>query len=203
MLFVTLYGRRGILFKITIIFEWIPITILFALILLSSLYALKYVSVPSLVVVRSCSSLSTAFADFYYRGIHFSRVGVGYLLAIFFCSLLYALEDIHFHPVGYSWLFLNLISTTFYQVLIKEVIEKYDLTTKSIAFYNNTLLFIIMSSHQIYSKQNSVRILMLDRKVYVTVFVSIIWGICLSLSSSHVNRILTPTSVMVDRKSVV
>jgi len=196
VLFVLIYAKKTVFFHVKLLNEWVPITFLFSLILFSSLHALKLVSVPTLVVIRSCSSLTTAIADFIYRGVRISRVGLSYLFGILLCSVLYSFEDIQFHSVGYSWLVLNLISTTFYQIIIKEVIEKHDLNTMTISFYNNLLLFISMGSLALIKKENF-EFKSLERSVYCAICISILWGLCLSLSSSNLNRVLSPTSVMV------
>ena len=101
---------------------WVPLTVTFSLMLVSSLLALQEVSAVTLIVIRNVTSLSVAGFEFVCLGTALQWQSAGALLGILGGAVMYSLHDITFSPVGYSWLLLNLLSTSAYQVWVKRVI---------------------------------------------------------------------------------
>jgi hypothetical protein len=101
---------------------WVPLTATFSLMLVSSLLALQEVSAVTLIVIRNLTSLSVAALEFACLGTALPRQSAGALLGILGGAVMYSLHDITFSPIGYSWLLLNLLSTSAYQVWVKRVI---------------------------------------------------------------------------------
>jgi len=101
---------------------WVPLTVTFSLMLASSLLALQEVSAVTLIVIRNLNSLSVAALEFACLGTVLPWQTVGSLLGILGGAVMYSLHDITFSFIGYSWLFLNLLSTSAYQVWVKRVV---------------------------------------------------------------------------------
>lgn len=101
---------------------WVPLTVTFSLMLASSLLALQEVSAVTLIVIRNLTSLSVAALEFACLGTALPWQSAGALLGILCGAVMYSLHDITFSPIGYSWLLLNLLSTSAYQVWVKRVI---------------------------------------------------------------------------------
>jgi len=101
---------------------WVPLTVTFSLMLVSSLLALQEVSAVTLIVIRNLTSLSVAGLEFACLRTALSWQSAGALLGILGGAVMYSLHDITFSPIGYSWLLLNLLSTSAYQVWVKRVI---------------------------------------------------------------------------------
>ncbi|CAF4448468.1 unnamed protein product, partial [Adineta steineri] len=91
--------------------------------LTSSLFALKYVSVPTVIVIRNLSTISVAILEYFVIGNKIDSLSIGTLFGMFFGAIVYALHDLTFSIEGYIWLCVNIIGTSLYQVYIKKVVH--------------------------------------------------------------------------------
>jgi len=115
---------------------------MFVAMLVSSLCALIHVSAVTLVVLRNLSSLVVALGDCIFIGtilsIDVSLCLVGMLVG----AVIYGISDVAFTPIGYMWLFVNVISTSAYQIYIKVLVRDENikkLKAVGMSYYNNVI----------------------------------------------------------------
>ncbi|CAF0932207.1 unnamed protein product [Adineta steineri] len=190
----------------TVLKIWIPVVLLFVMMLTSSLFALKYVSVPTVIVIRNLSTVSVAILEYFVIGNKIDILSIGTLFGMFFGAIVYALHDLTFSIEGYIWLCVNIIGTSLYQVYIKKVVhmpEMKDIGPISMSYYNNLIslliLFILacvmgeLKSFLLYFQS----IFLPKIKSICIVFLSCILGFTLSTSAFALNKLISPTSIMV------
>jgi len=78
---------------------WVPLTVTFSLMLVSSLLALQEVSAVTLIVIRNLTSLSVAGLEIACLGTALPWQSAGALLGILGGAVMYSLHDITFSPV--------------------------------------------------------------------------------------------------------
>ena len=96
--------------------RWLPLVCLFVCMLTSSLLALKYVTAVTLIVLRNLTSLVVAALEYFYLGAAVSAVALASLIGMLFGAVLYGYNDVYVSSSGYFWLFVNVVSTSAFQV---------------------------------------------------------------------------------------
>ncbi|CAF1472050.1 unnamed protein product [Adineta steineri] len=190
----------------TVLKIWTPVVLLFVTMLTSSLFALKYVSVPTVIVIRNLSTISVAILEYFVIGNKIDSLSIGTLFGMFFGAIVYALHDLTFSIEGYIWLCVNIIGTSLYQVYIKKVVhmpEMKDIGPISMSYYNNLISLLILfllacimgelKSFLLYFQS----IFLPKIKSICIVFLSCILGFALSTSAFALNKLISPTSIMV------
>ena len=185
---------------------WIPVVSLFVIMLLSSLFALIYVSVPTVIVIRNLSTLSVAVLEYFMLGNTITTLSIGTLLGMLLGAIFYALHDLTFSIHGYLWLCVNIIGTSVYQVYIKKIVHLplvKDCGSVGMSYYNNLIslpIFLILAGLMgemkgvwLYSQL----ITMINLKSLTIVFISCVFGFMLSVSAFALNKLISATSIMV------
>eukprot|EP01059_Diplonema_ambulator_P007445 TRINITY_DN1690_c1_g2_i1.p1 TRINITY_DN1690_c1_g2~~TRINITY_DN1690_c1_g2_i1.p1 ORF type:complete len:361 (+),score=79.91 TRINITY_DN1690_c1_g2_i1:681-1763(+) len=127
--------------KEKLIKRWIPLVLLFVGMLITSLMALKSLSVPLQTLIKSLAIFVTAAGD----GILFGRVFNNLMIFSFFLlilgSLLGALTDHYVTLPGLLWSFSNVACTSGYQLYMKGVLNdlKDTMGKWGPVYYNNLL----------------------------------------------------------------
>jgi hypothetical protein len=184
--------------KLNIVIRWIPLVILFIGLLASSLFALKYVTVSTLVVIRNGSSLLVAFLESTILRQQVTTEVIVSLIGIFLGAIIYAISDFSFQLVGYGFLVINLVSTSGYQIYVKTLISDLKLSPFGMAYYNNLLsLVYFVFVALIYEAPLSINWREIDSYTWTIIIASSIFGFGLSLSAFVLNIIITATSQMV------
>jgi drug/metabolite transporter (DMT)-like permease len=81
--------------------------------ILTSLQALPFVAIATVVAFRNTCTVIIAVIDYMFFGTKFSRPQVIALAATTVGMIIYALQDINFHLMGYLWLVGNSVATIF------------------------------------------------------------------------------------------
>ncbi|CAB9523308.1 Solute carrier family 35 (UDP-glucuronic acid UDP-N-acetylgalactosamine dual transporter), member D1 [Seminavis robusta] len=81
--------------------------------ILTSLKALPYVAIATLVAFRNTCTVAIAVIDYFFFGNKFSQAQIASLAVTTVGMILYALQDVNFNLVGYMWLFGNSLATIF------------------------------------------------------------------------------------------
>jgi len=181
------------------VIAWIPLVILFIGLLATSLFALKYVTVSTLVVIRNASSLLVAFMEaFYLKKQQLTLELLISLVGILIGSIIYALTDWSFHLLGYFFLVLNLCSTSGYQIYVKILIAEVKLTPYGMVYYNNLLSLVFFSiAALLWESPFDIEWREISTYTYSVIFISTVFGFGLSLAAFMLNVIITATSQMV------
>jgi GDP-mannose transporter len=185
---------------------WIPVVLLFVTMLCSSLFALIYVSVPTLIVIRNLSTLSVAVLEYFILDNKVDILSIGTLIGMLLGAIFYSMHDLTFNIKGYMWLCVNIIGTSLYQIYIKKVINMSimkDHGAISMSYYNNLIsLPILLILSFLMGEFKS--LLIYFQSIYLPkirsiciVFLSCILGFALSTSAFSLNKEISPTSMMV------
>ena len=193
-------------FNLTLIRLWTPLVLLFVMMLTSSLSALIYVSVPTVIVMRNLTSLFVAILEYTLLGKSIDTKAVGSLIGMILGAIIYAKHDLTFSIQGYIWLGVNIIATSMYQIYIKKIIDLpclENVGSIGMSYYNNIislpLLLIvawIAGEFEIFSSLFDLRY-PLETKTMVLILLSGSLGFVLSISALTLNKLISATSIMV------
>lgn len=118
---------------------WFPAMLLFLTMLISSLSAMRYISVPSVLVFRALTPLVTSSISVPVLGHRPSRSEWGSLLLIVVGAMCYLGTDPSVSAKGYIWMTINLFAASTYVVYVKQSINHLQPTTNDLMLYNNLL----------------------------------------------------------------
>lgn len=192
--------------NIDILKIWTPVVLLFVTMLTSSLFALLYVSVPTLIVIRNLSTLVVAVLEYFILGNKIDVLSIATLFGMIIGAIFYAMHDLTFSIQGYVWLCVNIIGTSVYQVYIKKVVNMpimKDHGAIVMSYYNNLIslpILVILAGIMGESKA----LIAYFQSVYLpkiksicVVLLSCLFGFLLSTSAFALNKLISPTSIMV------
>jgi drug/metabolite transporter (DMT)-like permease len=192
--------------SLTILQLWIPLVLLFVMMLVSSLLALMYVSVPTVIVMRHLTALLVAILECVLLSKKINGFSSAALIFMLLGAILYAKHDLTFSIPGYTWLCVNIISTSVYQIYVKKIIHLplfENVGSIGMSYYNNLIslpiLFIfasIMGELKVFSSNFDVKYLLEIRTIGLLWFSGIL-GFSLSISAFALNKLISATSMMV------
>jgi len=189
--------------EVTKTLKWLPLVILFYGMLVSSLLALESVTATTLIVQRNLGTVTIAFADFRFIGTVQSRRRKLAIIGMCLGAFLYVFDEMDGMTLdirGYFWLFVNIASTTAYQIKVKSLVNELKLNSWTMSKYNNLLslpfciLFSALHGEQYEVVNASSSLSPLDVSIIVA---SCTFGFILSVSAFQLNRMITPTSITV------
>jgi len=183
--------------------QWLPLTVLFVGVLVSSLLALMHVSAVTLIVIRNLTSLTVAALEWAVLGRALSWGGVGAIGGMLLGASLYGLHDVTFSATGYTWLAVNLVTTSAYQVLVKLVVSSdaaKDMGPFGFSYLNNLLslpmlALISVAVGEVPAMRAGAR--HQDSAGAAVLGLSGALGFCLSVSAFKLNTMIAATSMMV------
>lgn len=189
--------------------DWVPLTALFVGMLVSSLLALMHVSAVTLIVIRNMTSLTVAALEAVVLGTRVPPAGVASLAGMLVGAIMYGMHDITFSAVGYTWLALNLISTSAYQVHVKRVISSdaaHAIGPLGFSYINNMLSLPMLVAVATVTGEPMNMIAAFNRVqgmasinsgTAALLLASGVLGFCLSVSAFRLNTLISATSMMV------
>ncbi|CAF1550377.1 unnamed protein product [Adineta ricciae] len=174
--------------------------------LTSSLNALLYTSVPTVIVMRNLSTLTVAILECFILDGKTNAVSIGTLIAMLVSAILYAQHDFTLNATIYAWLSVNIFSTSAYQVYVKKIVHMpsiENIGSLGMAYYNN--LFSLLPLLILAVIKGEVAILLKDfnavyffqAHIMIPIVASCILGCCLSISAFKLNHLISATSIMV------
>jgi drug/metabolite transporter (DMT)-like permease len=122
-----------------ILYTWLPALLLFVTMLISSMSAMKHITVPSVLVFRALTPLVTAAFAMQILEERPPPSEWGALAIIVVGALCYLTSDPTFSLPGYLWMVINLASAALYHVYVKHTINKLEPTTMDLVVLNNAL----------------------------------------------------------------
>jgi GDP-mannose transporter len=183
--------------------QWLPLTALFVGMLVSSLLALMHVSAVTLIVIRNLTSLTVAALEWAVLGRALSWGGAGALGGMLLGASLYGLHDATFSAAGYTWLAVNLATTSAYQVLVKRVVSSdaaKDMGPFGFSYLNNLLSLPMLALISVAAGEVTAMLAgarHLDSAGAAVLALSGALGFCLSVSAFKLNTMIAATSMMV------
>ena len=192
--------------SIPILKVWIPVVLLFVSMLISSLLALVYVSVPTVIVIRNLSTLSVAVLEYFLLNATIDYLSVATLFGMLFGAVFYAIHDMTFSIPGYACLLANVVGTSCYQIYIKKIVnmpDMKDMGPTGMSYYNNLislpiLIILAVVMGELRALSSSLQSIFLPQmKSICVVLLSCILGFSLSTSAFALNKLISPTSIMV------
>eukprot|EP00516_Mucochytrium_quahogii_P000626 CAMPEP_0203758146 /NCGR_PEP_ID=MMETSP0098-20131031/10898_1 /ASSEMBLY_ACC=CAM_ASM_000208 /TAXON_ID=96639 /ORGANISM=" , Strain NY0313808BC1" /LENGTH=197 /DNA_ID=CAMNT_0050650421 /DNA_START=190 /DNA_END=780 /DNA_ORIENTATION=- len=82
---------------------WIPLNILFVLMLLTGFFSLNALSVPMATIFKNCTNILITFGDLLFYGQTIRRGIMASLMLMTIAAFLAAKSDLEFNLVGYVW----------------------------------------------------------------------------------------------------
>lgn len=191
------------LLNLTIIRLWMPLVVLFVIMLTSSLSSLTYVSVPTVIVMRNLTTIIVALLEYVLRSNKIPRLSSVTLLCMLFGSILYAKHDLTFSIPGYAILCVNIMATSIYQIYVKKVTDSFlfeNIGSIGMSYYNNfislpILLVFAGIKGELASDFDLEEIL--EMKTIFLITLSGLFGFSLSVSAFSLNKLISATSMMV------
>jgi len=130
-----------------IVREWIPANFLFVAMIWTSFYALKYLNVAMVTVLKNLTNLVTICGDY---ALHGRKYPAGVWLALLLMTVSAvagASTDMTFNLTGYSWQVANCLATAAYSLYLRTVMDKVQVLCGktggfdecSMVWYNNLL----------------------------------------------------------------
>jgi drug/metabolite transporter (DMT)-like permease len=135
--------------------SWIPAMFLFTINIMTSMLALRFISVATLSVLRSLNPIFSCTLSWYCYGEKNSPSAFISLVAMLIGSTLYAFHDLDFHFTGYAIWFVHVTSMSLYSLVVKHL--QHELTPLEMSILNNamSLPFIALISFCIGELQSS------------------------------------------------
>jgi hypothetical protein len=198
--FFTFFGESPSLFDVEIIRNWLPLVLLFAGMLVSSLLSLLHVSAVTLIVIRTLSTVGVGVLEFAFFRATMSRVGVLSIVGIQLGSIYYGLHDLSFSTIGYVWLAVNIFCTSAYQIYVKHLVSKNSqLGPFGMSYINNWFSIPILGIVAFATGELELEILeyVYHKHTVSLIVVSGLLGFTLSVSAFAMNKLVSATSMMV------
>ena len=134
-------------FDTKVALKWLPVNVLFVLMLSTSFVAMRYLSVPMITVFKQLANLLTVSGEFYFFGKPISAGVCLSFVTMITGAALAALNDLEYNVYGYFWQGTNCFCTSSYVLYLKFATKTITLTKFGMVFYNNLLslpmLFIL------------------------------------------------------------
>lgn len=184
---------------------WLPLSLLFVVMLATSLLALQSLSAITLIVMRNLGTLVVAFFESALLGSRVSTLSVASLLGILLGVACYGANDLQFSIVGYAWLAVNIASTAAYQIYVKALLtgipkEGPDaLGPFGMSYFNNVISLPVLLVLALATEAPRVidHAYALSPAGAAVVVASAFLGLALSTSAFLVNTLVTATTMMV------
>lgn len=174
------------------------LTFQFAMMLSTSMFALREVSVPTLIVMRNLATLITAVIEsiFLKRSV-LLREGIC-ILVMLLGAISYAHNDILFTASGYKFLMLNVMFSSTYQVYVKKLVYWTKLSPWAMSYYNNCISMIIFALlFCVLEYPDFSQAVAPSLSTSCTLLISSFIGFSVSVTGFLLNHMVSPTAIMV------
>ena len=118
---------------------WLPLTMVYALLMYSAGWALVYISMPAFNVFKNASNIFTAIGDAHFFGQPVTLGVAGSIALMIASSLMTGLTDLQFHAVGYTWALIQSLSLAVYVLGVKKVKTMASMSDWEQSYYNSIL----------------------------------------------------------------
>lgn len=109
--------------NLAIVRRWMPVNLVFISMLWTSFVAFKYLTVPTITVLKNMANLFTIVGDYVFFGRTYSP-GIWAVLALTALSAVASgLTDLEFSAIGYFWQMVNCMFTAAYSLYLRRVMD--------------------------------------------------------------------------------
>jgi hypothetical protein len=136
-----LFGTRSKMdsFRKDIAIQWLPIAMLFTLMLYTSLKSFVYATVSTVIIFRNIGVIFTTIVEFIVRGETVNIEIVAAELTIVAGAVIYGWSSVDFTWVGLFWILFNVAGQVAYGVLVKSQMDRRphfkEMTKFTMSFY--------------------------------------------------------------------
>eukprot|EP00511_Aplanochytrium_stocchinoi_P008887 CAMPEP_0204866218 /NCGR_PEP_ID=MMETSP1348-20121228/16401_1 /ASSEMBLY_ACC=CAM_ASM_000700 /TAXON_ID=215587 /ORGANISM="Aplanochytrium stocchinoi, Strain GSBS06" /LENGTH=318 /DNA_ID=CAMNT_0052017997 /DNA_START=196 /DNA_END=1152 /DNA_ORIENTATION=- len=178
---------------------WVPLNILFVLMLATGTYSLKMLSVPMVTVFKNSNNVVITLMDFLVYRNMVSR-GVAATLGIMLvAAVLAAKNDLEFTPLGYFWTAANCACTAAFVLYMPKAMSLTKLSSMGKVFYNNLISIPLIIVLDVLMFGDFMRFFSSDLseisiELQLVLFLSGVAGFALSASSFQCMYYTSPTT---------
>eukprot|EP01088_Endostelium_zonatum_P020266 TRINITY_DN7385_c0_g1_i2.p1 TRINITY_DN7385_c0_g1~~TRINITY_DN7385_c0_g1_i2.p1 ORF type:complete len:328 (-),score=38.32 TRINITY_DN7385_c0_g1_i2:19-1002(-) len=191
-------GQVEIKWKWSLAKRWIPINIIFLLMLITGQVSLAYLSVAMVTIFKNFSTIGTTIGDWLIQGNPLTPLIFSSLIVMFSGSVAAGIFDLEFSKDGYLWMGANCVLTAAYVLSSKIVLG--SVSSTDAALYNNTFSIPILILWLLYQNRFP-EILSAEALNYtgfwVLLFISGVTGTAISLSTFWALKATSPTTYAV------
>jgi len=180
--------------------KWAPYTLLWVVMLVTSLKALPYIAVATTIVFRNLATCVVAIGDYYLFGKRFSGQAKLALATMVLGSFIYSNGDPNYNPVGYMWIGINTVLWANNSLFEKWATITTDQTSVGVSCYQNLLTLPLLLGKLLVSGEAQGAMDefgQLSATVKCAIFVTGILGCSLSIVYTKLNKITSATSITI------
>lgn len=184
--------------------QWLPIAVLFTLMLYTSLKSFVYVSVSTVLIFRNVGAIITTVVEYFVRGEVVNTEIVLSELTIVLGAVMYGWGSASFSWIGFFWIMVNVCAQVAYGVLVKHRMDKKpqfkEMSKFTMSLYNNTLAIPML---MVVLLLQSEQFVVLERIEAVTpvgwgwIAVTCILGFMISTSGFGLQKLVSATTFLV------
>jgi GDP-mannose transporter len=119
--------------------DWIPVNILFILMLSTGSYALRILSIPMVTIFKNISTCLVTFGDYALFGQDVTSGIFASVIIMVVASVVAGFNDMAFDVNGYMWMIMNTFVTAAYVLYMRYAMRKTRLSEYGAVYYNNLL----------------------------------------------------------------
>lgn len=180
-----------------IIYQFVPLTMLFCTMLVTSLKAFQSASIAATVVQRNLISLVVAGAEYIFLGSVTNGPAMLSLFGIMAGAIIFGMYDMEYERSGYVWLVANIVASSAFQILNKKLVHGVDLSSFGFSFFNNLISVAMLSAWAVPSGAVVQTFELLPHVHLAALGLSCILGFSLSVSAFALSKEVSATTMMV------
>ena len=179
--------------------QFIGVSILFTLCLVTNVKALQSTSVQTVIVMRACSPIFVALFDWLYLETGFpSHATWACLAGIAVGAIIYCVYDSGFSFAGYMWPLIYFVSICIEMVFVKHIINTVEMSTWTRVYYNNALgLFPVLMFGLVFGEYSNMGDKPFTFNSLVVLLMACFVGLGISFAGFHARKLLSATSFTV------
>ncbi|EPY29544.1 GDP-mannose transporter [Strigomonas culicis] len=200
---LSLFARQISGINKQVLINWIPIALLFSVMLFTSLKSFVYVNVSTVVIMRNIGSIITTVVEYVVRGEKVNTEIVLSELAIAGGAYLYGYQNASLNWIGFFWVMINVIAQVAYGVTLKHYMASKthfaSMTKYTMSLLNNALclpciLFLILV--QEFGSLGS-NVMKVDFMGFFWIALTCVIGFLISTSGFGLQKLVSATTFLV------
>ena len=179
--------------------QFMGVSLLFTLCLVTNVKALQSTSVQTVIVMRACSPIFVALFDWLYlkTGLPHSTTWAC-LVGIALGAVIYCAFDTGFSMSNYVWPLIYFVSICSEMVFVKHIINTVEMSTWTRVYYNNALGFVpVLLFGWIFGEYSTMGDKTVTFSSIVVLGLACIVGLGISFAGFHARKLLSATSFTV------
>eukprot|EP01091_Cochliopodium_minus_P019859 TRINITY_DN8481_c0_g1_i1.p1 TRINITY_DN8481_c0_g1~~TRINITY_DN8481_c0_g1_i1.p1 ORF type:complete len:346 (-),score=60.62 TRINITY_DN8481_c0_g1_i1:7-963(-) len=181
-------------FELPIVIKWIPVNILFCVMLLSNFLSTDLLSVHMMTVFKNVANILTTTGDWYFYSQVVNKEIVGSLVLLLMGAVLTGWTELNLSMYAMFWMTINCISTSSYVLYIKKID---GLNEFGKVYYNCVISFpFILPLMALWGEYPSFLTFLSEQSFsfYIVFIINGLCGFAISLSSFWCMKASSPTT---------